>query len=271
VDRNACLNAHADLKKIAPTLSDLVHSPAEPGPRDTVWVNVKVSGTTPTTVMLYHRIQGPYIETPMFDDGNHNDGGPGDRVYGASIPPGNPLDRVEYYTSASGNLSQNGAMAFEPAKAEFTPREYRVGSQPTPGPILISEFVAKNDSGIRDENNECEDWIELTNAGNQPLSVSGMYLTDTITNPTRWKIPAGYTLQPGKTLLVWADDEVAQGSLHAMFIYFPITTNTSGSTSFPITVPNASVLVGATFYFQAFVQNGVMGGFSNAVATRIGP
>jgi len=400
VDRNAYLRAHADIQKVAPTLSDLVHSPAEPGPKDTVWVNVRVSGATATSVILYHRIQGPYIETPMFDDGKHNDGGPNDGVYGASIPPANPLDLVEYYTSASGNLSLGGAMAFEPAKAEFTPREYRVGPQPIPGPILISEFVAKNDTGIQDENNDYEDWIELINTGSQPLAVSGMYLTDNITSPTKWKIPAGYTLLPGKTMLVWADDEETQGPLHATFklaaggeevalfdtdgktvldwiqfgqqqpdvstgrpfgfsgvtvtytsptprqanrpepcghldyrgldstsaqfalaghgtpslgsgvsyavtqapvsaagvlalatspfetdmagfgallvypaafIYFPIVTDASGSTSFPITVPNSSALAGATFYFQAFVHKGTIGGFSNAVATRICP
>lgn len=400
VDRNAYLLAHADLKKTAPTLSGLVHSPAAPSPKDTVWVNVTVSGATATTVSLYHRIQGPYIETPMFDDGKHNDGGPGDGVYGASIPPGIPLALVEYYTGASGNLTQGGAMAFEPPLAEYTPKEYRVGSQPIPGAIMISEFVAKNDNGIRDENNDREDWIEVTNTGNQALPVSGMYLTDNVANPTKWKIPAGHTLQPGKTLLVWADDEAAQGPLHASFklsaggeevalfdtdgktnldwisfgqqqsdvstgrpfgfsgvtvtytsptprqanrpepcghldytgldstsarfalagqgtpslgsgiayvvtqapastvgglalatipfeadiagfgallvhpaafLYFPIMTDASGSASFPITIPNATVLSGATFYFQAFVHDGTNGGFSSGVATRICP
>ena len=83
--------------------------------------------------------------------------------------------------------------------------------------VQINELVAKNETGIIDEMNEREDWIELRNPTAAPISVSGMYLTDNLANPTQWRIPSGYTLQPGQALLIWADNEPFEGPLHATF------------------------------------------------------
>jgi hypothetical protein len=108
-------------------------------------------------------------------------------------------------------------MSVLPALAEFTAVSYRVRGAAPVGPLVISEFVADNDSGIRDEMNELEDWIELSNLGTQPVDASGKYLTDDVTNPTKWRIPTGTIVQPGQTLLVWADEDGMQGPLHANF------------------------------------------------------
>lgn len=216
-DRRTYLLGHAEIKKTAPTLAGLTHAPVVPGPKDTVWVNVTVSGAPATAVTLYHRTRGPFIQSPMLDDGQHHDGQPNDGVFGASIPPGNPLDPVEYYVGASGDLQSGGAMAFLPPTASFQPPRYRIGTAPPAGPIIISEFLAKNQNGIRDELGEREDWIELVNTGKTAVDVSGMHLTDDVANPDKWPIPAGYLLQPGQTLLVWADEDGGQGPLHANF------------------------------------------------------
>ncbi len=215
-NRTAYLAAHTDLKKIAPTLSNLTHSPTAPNPNQSVTVNARVTGVTATNVTLYHRTRGPFVEAPMFDDGKHGDGKANDGVYGAAIPPIAPLHLVDYYVSANNSLS-TGAMSFLPDLAEFNADTYRVRGAPPKGPILISEFVAKNDTGLKDENGETDDWIELANVGAQAISVSGMYLTDNVTNPTKWKIPAGQTILPGGTLIFWADDEATQGPLHTSF------------------------------------------------------
>ena len=216
-ERNTFLATHAELVKKAPTLANLAHWPAEPDSQQSVTVNVTVSGAPATAVTLYHRTRGPFLETPMLDDGNHGDGAANDGVYGATIPAQQPLSRVEYYVGASGNLSAAGAMAFSPTRAEFAAVRYRVRGLPPVGPIRITEVLAENDRGIRDESGEREDWIELTNVGSQPVSLGGMYLTDNTLIPTKWKIPEGQTLQPDATLLVWADDQTTQGPLHASF------------------------------------------------------
>lgn len=216
-DRNAFLATHADLRKVAPTLASLAHWPAAPTPTQGVTVTVAVSGAIATNVTLYYRTRGPYQEAPMYDDGLHGDGAANDGVYGGTIPPHAALSPIEYYVGANGDLAANGAMAFLPALAEFNPHGYRVRGAAPAGPIQLSEFMAKNDNGIRDEANELEDWIELVNVSAAPVGVSGMYLTDDVGNPTKWQIPAGYTLQPGQTLLVWADEDGLQGPLHANF------------------------------------------------------
>ncbi|MBN2490198.1 MAG: CotH kinase family protein [Planctomycetes bacterium] len=216
-DREAFLRAHAEVNKVAPTLTALTHAPENPGPQETVWVNVTVTGATPTAVTLYSRTRGPFIETPMLDDGQHHDGQPQDGVFGAAVPPASPLDWVEYYVGAAGNLAAGGAMAFLPPTASFQPPGYRVGTAPPTGPIVLSELMAKNDNGIRDEFGEREDWIELVNTASTAVDVSGMYLTDNPSHLDKWPIPTGSVLQPGQTLLVWADEDGGQGPLHANF------------------------------------------------------
>jgi uncharacterized protein YaiE (UPF0345 family) len=84
--------------------------------------------------------------------------------------------------------------------------------------LKINEFLASNSLGIVDELGVHEDWIEIYNKGSQPVDIGGMYITDLLSNPTLYQIPA---TDPSKTtipanghLLLWADNEPAQGVLH---------------------------------------------------------
>ena len=71
--------------------------------------------------------------------------------------------------------------------------------------IIISEFMADNASGIKDEDGNRSDWLELLNTGLFQSSLDGWFLTDTPTNLTKWQFPAGMPpLQPNNYLLVWA-------------------------------------------------------------------
>ncbi|MHC5071849.1 MAG: CotH kinase family protein [Planctomycetota bacterium] len=216
-ERNKYHSTNSEMVKKAPTLSGLVHSPLVPKATDTVWVNVTISGVAATEATLYYRVRGPFIETPMFDDGKHNDGKPADGVWGASIPSQAAFSVVDYYVGANSDLTKGGAMALLPATGSYLAPSYRVQGSFPKGPIIISEFLAKNDNGLRDSNGDRDDWIELTNIGNQAIPVSGMYLTDNVATPNKWKIPANQTLQPGSSLLIWADNEGTQGPLHASF------------------------------------------------------
>lgn len=83
--------------------------------------------------------------------------------------------------------------------------------------ISINEVLAINNSGIRDTKGEREDWIEIHNAHSLAMPIGGMYLTDTLSRPRLWRIPKGQILQPGATLLIWADNDLDQGPLHAGF------------------------------------------------------
>ena len=155
--------------------------------------------------------------TEVEHDGQHGDGGPGDDVYGAAVSGFRPGALVDYYVSAVSAASSGGGTAFEPRAAAHAPEHFRVQWQTGASDALINEFVAKNNVGVRDEAMQFEGRIELHNKGATPVVVSGMYLTDDLTKPTKWKIPTGPSIPPGATLLVWCDEDSVDGPLHANF------------------------------------------------------
>ncbi|MCB9890745.1 MAG: CotH kinase family protein, partial [Planctomycetes bacterium] len=216
--RHSYLSSDSDMVKVAPTLSSLAHTPANPKPSEAVTVTARVSGISAKDVTLHHRVRGPFAQIPMLDDGQHGDGAANDGVYGAFLPAMPALSIIEYFVTANSDLNAaSGAMSVLPSTGSYGARSYRVLGVRATGPIVISELLAKNTKSGRDENNEYDDWIELMNVSNQAVTVSGMYLTDNSSNPTKWKIPSGHTLAPGASLLVWADEDGTQGPLHANF------------------------------------------------------
>ena len=90
-------------------------------------------------------------------------------------------------------------------------------------PILINEFVADNarGSGMEDLQGQADDWIELYNAGNTALDLAGMYISDDPLNPLKYQFPAGVpeetTIAAGGYLVLWPDNDIADGPLHLPF------------------------------------------------------
>jgi len=85
----------------------------------------------------------------------------------------------------------------------------------TPG-MCINEFMAKNDSTISDEAGEFDDWVEIFNTGSSEVNLTGLFLTDDLSQPIKWAFP-DISLKPGEFLLVWTDNDPEQGSLHTNF------------------------------------------------------
>ena len=88
-----------------------------------------------------------------------------------------------------------------------------------PAAPFISEFLARNTSGITDEDGDRSDWIEIFNPNGQPYSLSGCHLTDTPSEPEKWSFPA-ISLPPGGYLVVFASSKnrrTAGSPLHANF------------------------------------------------------
>src|SRR5215203_2212668 len=56
--------------------------------------------------------------------------------------------------------------------------------------VFISEFIASNNGGLRDEDNDTPDWIEIFNSGTTNVNMDGWFLTDTADNLTKWRIPS---------------------------------------------------------------------------------
>ncbi len=94
---------------------------------------------------------------------------------------------------------------------------------PVPGTdisaLRINEVMADNGTAIvdPDEAGAFEDWIEIVNTGTTVVDMGGLYLTDDLANPAKWKIPAGVTVPSGGRILFFADGEESQGATHATF------------------------------------------------------
>jgi hypothetical protein len=77
---------------------------------------------------------------------------------------------------------------------------------------IISEFVADNDNGITDVDGDASDWIEIYNAGDEPIDLAGWHLTDNADNLGKWTFPS-VTLARDAFLVVYASgkDKVEPG------------------------------------------------------------
>ncbi|MBE7500536.1 MAG: lamin tail domain-containing protein [Verrucomicrobiales bacterium] len=71
--------------------------------------------------------------------------------------------------------------------------------------VVISELLAANDHGLRDDFGDRSDWIELRNLEDEPVALEGWFLTDDAQEPMKWRFPA-VTLPAGGYLLVWASE-----------------------------------------------------------------
>lgn len=82
--------------------------------------------------------------------------------------------------------------------------------------LFINEFIAANDMGYIDEQGEYEDWLEIYNAGSESINLAGLYLTDTLSNPTKWRIPS-LEIAAGGFLVFFCDEDQEQGDRHTNF------------------------------------------------------
>ena len=72
------------------------------------------------------------------------------------------------------------------------------------GEIILSEVMASNGVYL---NGEAYDWVELYNAGEETVDLSGCYLSDSAKNPLKWAFPKGTKLKKGAYLLVYCTGE----------------------------------------------------------------
>lgn len=72
-------------------------------------------------------------------------------------------------------------------------------------PLYLNELVTSNTSVNTDEDGDFEDWVEIFNAGTEPLSLSGYGLSDN-NNLFKWVFP-DYIVQPGEYLIVWCSNK----------------------------------------------------------------
>jgi hypothetical protein len=134
-----------------------------------------------------------------------------------------------------------------------------------PGPLVISEFLADNATGLRDENGEYADWIEVHNPTAADVSLDGYTLTDDPGLPAKWRLPA-VTLPADGYLVVFASGGdrtgpqphanfklAAEGEYLALVRPDGVTVSDAYAPRFPGQVGDVSygVLGGVERYFTA--------------------
>ena len=88
-------------------------------------------------------------------------------------------------------------------------------------PVLyINELMASNATTIQDAQGGYADWFEIYNPGNTAVDVAGFYVTDDLSNLTKFHIHTGnaVTSIPAHGFRIfWADSDTADGNDHCGF------------------------------------------------------
>ena len=76
----------------------------------------------------------------------------------------------------------------------------------TPFPtVWLNEFAPDGGTRARTAAGVAAPWVELHNSGNEPIDLSGLFLSDTVEDLVRWPFPAGTTIPAGGYRMVWLD------------------------------------------------------------------
>ncbi|MBP3540581.1 MAG: lamin tail domain-containing protein [Clostridia bacterium] len=97
---------------------------------------------------------------------------------------------------------------------------YRSANATQAGALVINEISPDPKVGIPDEDGEVVDWVELKNNTDQPISLSGYYLSDKENKPMKWRFPDSAYIPAGGYYLVYCSgkDKLQQNGIpHANF------------------------------------------------------
>jgi hypothetical protein len=130
-------------------------------------------------------------------------------------------------------------------------------------PVIINEWMADNagPNGLPDPADGLfQDWFELFNPNTNAVNLSGYYLTDNLSQRTKWRVPTNTLIAARGFLLVWADNQPGQNTgvpgsdLHASFQL------SAGGEAIGLYAPNG-VTPQSTVVFGQQIQNVSQGFF----------
>ena len=145
----------------------------------------------PSVVLHYQPTGGSWQSLTLLDDGAHHDELAGDRLYGALLD--GVSNGFSYYVTAT---DAQGAANSAPCSPGF----WATIAGPN---VVLNEVCSANANGPTAPNGNREDWIELLNPGATSVSLNGLYLSDSRTNPAKASLN-GYSIPAGGRLLLWA-------------------------------------------------------------------
>lgn len=192
---------------------------SQPLPFQPVQVLAKVQhnlGVDQVWLYTTEGIDQMYQRMPMWDDGLHGDSLAGDGWYGATIPGKKAHTLVRFYVEARANNGPHSA-SFLPTGASHDAFVYSVMAPYVPNGVVINEFMAANQQTMGDEAQEFDDWIELYNNNQVAVDLSGYVITDKADKAYKWVFPQGTVLPANGYLVLWADEQISQGTFHCNF------------------------------------------------------
>ncbi len=215
IQRNQSIIGQLDYKNTSPNIYNVHYFPKRPAVGDSIKITAALfAGAGLKKVELQYLLNGqaqvhksPFLFRPVLGSKRVEDA---DR-WEITLPP----------------LGVDGSMAFiifaedSAGKPQTYPRLEKIkiavpGSGK--GQIFINEFLAKNNASQADEAGEFDDWVELYNASDEAVDLAGYYLSDKNDNLQKWTFPQDSSLLAAKGfLLIWCDEDQAQGPLHTNF------------------------------------------------------
>ena len=101
--------------------------------------------------------------------------------------------------------------------------------------LRINELIAAPRSGLRDEDGELQDWIELYNAGTQRIQLGDYALSDNEAKLTKWFFPDNAYIDPGQYYIVFCSGKDRSGETTG----YPHTNFSLSAEGETITLANA--------------------------------
>lgn len=193
-------NNQLELNNVDPIVNYLKAEHAGPGSIMDVQVYVFDDEANPSADLIFK------INNSGWETASMTAGGDGKFTGQFEIPTGEST--LLYQIAASDFSGNTSNYPCEPIEINFAPgATYQ---------LYINEFLASNLWVIPDEAGEYDDWLEIYNAGSDPVWLGDKFLSDNLDNPDKWLFPDD-TIQPEEYLLVWCDEDQDQGTFHTNF------------------------------------------------------
>ncbi len=108
-----------------------------------------------------------------------------------------------YERNSEGNWEKTGAYSPGYPNTQEGYESYLAAYAVHPGALMINEVVPSPRSGLRDEDGELSDWIELYNAGTKDIKLGNYALSDNETKPVKWPFPKDAVIPAGGYYIVF--------------------------------------------------------------------
>lgn len=231
------LQGTADFTYTPPAISS-ASAATTPSLNSAVTMTVNVTNANSNGVYLGYRFNNTskFNRILMYDDGLNNDGAAGDNKFGVTFTMS--ASSAQYYVYAE----NNNAGIFSPERAEHEFYDLVAIQTATLGQVKINEFLADNVGDVMNEFFQFEDWIELYNTTSGPLELSGLFLSDNFSVPSKFTFPQNTIIPANGHLIVWADQNPATPSyVHCNFKL------AAGGEQLMLSAPGGIVLDSITF------------------------